>query len=243
MLVLVVTPTVRAVFHVIEIQENFIIATSLLSIDDVYHLPLTGPAVPRLYFLRSDHVPGRAGGARGAEGVVENTASHTASPKPSPKALECCICYEENVSPKKITKCGHNMCQSCTNQLEKLECAYCKQKLSVGTGYVTSPLKKHIDQRIAKDKKITDTINSIIAFHYGNLSHISLKYEPRDYAYAFRFILEDSDIIDTIPINKILHGYGRFLMLIYPQENTREEKRPEDAIIQFAPEVLEKIYS
>jgi len=218
MFVIITTATGnKGLFKFIGFQENFIIVTKN---ENLYYLP-KDEFFPTMKFLS------------------DNSSIQTE------KKSECCICYEENVSPNKQTKCGHNMCQSCTNQLEKLECAYCKAQLSINSGYITKELKSKIDERIMRNKKISDIINELMVYHITYIPERTLKYNHEDYAYAFKYILEDSNIVNEVNYSAILEGYKKFITIMYnlEQNSSHNEERPEDVIIKQAADILNIIYN
>lgn len=156
---------------------------------------------------------------------------------PEKKHLEeCCICFEENVSPSKTTKCKHNICQSCTNQLEKLECPYCRTPLVTG-GYITDSVTMKINAKMKNDKIVTELVNYLMAQHISHFNERNMKYDARDYAYAFRYILDQNPDLTE---REALAGY-----LFFVRESIffQEEYRPEDFIIRVAPKVFANIYN
>lgn len=44
----------------------------------------------------------------------------------SAKMIECCVCYENT---RRVTLCGHALCESCVTQLQKQYCPYCRQNI------------------------------------------------------------------------------------------------------------------
>jgi hypothetical protein len=46
--------------------------------------------------------------------------------KDFPDVNDCVVCYEKNDT---FTKCKHNLCSCCLNQLRKTECPMCRQQL------------------------------------------------------------------------------------------------------------------
>lgn len=46
--------------------------------------------------------------------------------KESAKMIECCVCYENT---RRVTLCGHALCESCVTQLQKQDCPCCRQNI------------------------------------------------------------------------------------------------------------------
>ena len=46
--------------------------------------------------------------------------------KDSAKMMECCVCYENT---RRVTLCGHALCECCVTHLQKQDCPYCRQSI------------------------------------------------------------------------------------------------------------------
>lgn len=207
-----------AKFNFLGIQKDFVVASD--DNDNIYSFPLTF----KFFIIKTltDNL----------QIVVPVT----------PVKEECCICYENNVSPNKKLKCDHAICQNCTSNLEKLECPYCRQKIKIDEGYMTKQINDEIKNKILKEKQITELVDKLVSVHINNFQES--KYIARDYAYAFRSILDESSVIDdTVGGTGEQHIIKGYLYFVNKCLFNGENDRPENYITKFSAEILQLIYN
>jgi hypothetical protein len=74
--------------------------------------------------------------------------------------IECCICYENNVTSSDTLSCQHSICSGCIGKLRKLSCPMCREQLS--GKIVTTELKKKIENNENEDYR-ERTNNNLLA--------------------------------------------------------------------------------
>jgi hypothetical protein len=94
-------------------------------------------------------------------------AKITSIRKASIKMLECCICYEMNVSSIDLTDCGHAICGDCMVRMEKSICPICRESIELSEEAKQVLERKNIQKQ--KIIKYANLFKTMVRYYNLNL--------------------------------------------------------------------------
>jgi hypothetical protein len=75
--------------------------------------------------------------------------------------IECCICYEKNISKQDMMTCNHSVCKDCLEKMEDDRCPMCRQEMK-GKLMTSSMIRKLKNKREKFARNQTNTFHQQI---------------------------------------------------------------------------------